>query len=208
MTNRKLKKNVKSVIFMASISLIAILLMVITKDLKTSNDEEQTYVMNTVVDNITPVVSTNTDSIIKPFTNSNVSINKTYYDKDASQEEQEKSLINYEDTYLKNSGIIYSSNEDFDVVSVLNGTVIDIKEDELLNTVVYVSHDNNITTIYYGLKDVNVKVNDQVTQNQIIGKSNMNKFCSEGYSLLFEVNNNGKVINPEQFYTMNLNELN
>ncbi len=208
MTNRKLKKNVKSVIFMASISLIAILLMVITKDLKTSNDEEQTYVMNTVVDNITPVVSTNTDSIIKPFTNSNVSINKTYYDKDASQEEQEKSLIYYEDTYLKNSGIIYSSNEDFDVVSVLNGTVIDIKEDELLNTVVYVSHDNNITTIYYGLKDVNVKVNDQVTQNQIIGKSNMNKFCSEGYSLLFEVNNNGKVINPEQFYTMNLNELN
>lgn len=208
MTKRKLKGYVKPTLFMISISIIAISLMVITKDLKTSNGMDQTYVMNALIDTVTPVVNTNDEKAIKPFTSDKVSVNKAYYEKDASPEEQQNALIYYEDTYLQNSGILYSSNEEFDVVSVLEGTIIDVKEDELLNTIVYVSHDNNITTIYYGLKDVNVKINDQVTQGQILGKSSNNKFCQESNSMLFEVNNNGQVINPEQFYTKSINELN
>ena len=209
MTNRKLKKCVKPTIFMVSISIIVIALMLITKDLKTSNGEDQNHVMNAVIDTITPVVNTEeTKEIIKPYTSDKVSVNKSFYEKDATAEEQQKSLIYYEDTYLQNSGTIYSSSEEFDCVAVLDGKVVDFKEDEILGTVVYISHENNITTIYYGLKDVSLKVNDQVSQGQILGKSNNNKFCTENNSLLFEVNNNGQVINPEKFFTMNLNELN
>lgn len=204
MTNRKLKGYVKPTIFMISISIIVMSLMVLSKNMKTSNGVDQTYVMNALIDTVTPVVGTDaTSGIIKPFTSDKVSVNKSFYNKDASSEEQQNALIYYENTYLQNSGIIYASSEEFDVVSVLDGTIIDVKEDEILNTVVYVSHENNITTIYYGLKDVEVKVNDQVTQGQVLGKSNNNKFCTENHSLLFEVNNNGKVINPDEFYRVN-----
>lgn len=208
MTKRKLRGYVKPTIFMISISVIAISLMIISKDLKTSNGIDQTYVMNALIDTITPVVNVDSTTAIKPYTSDKVSVSKGFYEKDASEEEQQNALIYYEDTYLQNSGIIYSSSEEFDVVTVLDGTVIDVKEDDLLNTVVYVSHENNLTTIYYGLKDVTVKVNDQIYQSQVIGKSNNNKFCTEKNSILFEVNNNGVVINPENFYTMNINELN
>ena len=208
MTNRKLKGYVKPTIFMISISVIVISLMLITKDLKVSNGGDQNFVMNALVDTVTPVVAPEEKKVVRPYTSDKVTLNKAYYEKDATAEEQQNALIYYENTYLQNSGVIYSSSEEFDVVSVLDGTVIDVKEDEILNTVVYVSHDNNLTTIYYGLKDVTVKVNDAVTQNQVLGKSNNNKFCTEKNSLLFEVNNNGTVMNPEEFYNMNLNELN
>ena len=208
MSNRKLRGYVKPTIFMISISIIVISLMVLTKNMQVSNGEDQTYVMNAIIDPVSPVVGATSTEIIKPFTSDKVSINKSFYNKDASEEEQQNALIYYEDTYLQNSGIIYASAEEFDVVSVLDGTVIDVKEDEILNTVVYISHGNNITTIYYGLKDVTVKANDQIMQGQTIGKSNSNKFCNENNSLLFEVNNNGTVMNPEEFYTMNFDELN
>lgn len=208
MTNRKLRRYVKPTIFMISISVIVISLMLITKNLKFSNGGDQTYVMNALIDSVTPVVAPEETTISRPYISDKVTLNKSFYEKDATQEEQQNALIYYENTYLQNSGVIYSSSEEFDVTSVLDGTVIDVKEDEILNTVVYVSHDNNLTTIYYGLKDVTVKVNDAVTQNQVLGKSNNNKFCTEQYSLLFEVNNNGTVINPEEFYKMNINELN
>lgn len=208
MTKRKLRGYVKPTIFMMSIAVITISLMFLSKDMKTTNGIDQTYVMNAIIDTITPVVNTNNSVIVKPYTSDKVSVNKTYYEKDASAEEQQNSLIYYEDTYLQNSGIIYSSSEEFDVVAVLDGTIIDIKQDEILNTVIYVSHDNNITTIYYGLKDVTKNINDQISQGETLGKSTNNKFCTENNSILFEVNNNGTVINPEKFYTMNMNELN
>lgn len=207
MTNRKLKGYVKPTLFMVSISIILVSLMFITKNLQTSNGTDETYVMNSLIETVTPVVST-TQTVVKPYTSDQVTINKSFYEKDGTEEEQQNSLIYYENTYLQNSGVVYASNEEFDVVSVLDGTIIDIKQDEILNTVVYVSHNNNLTTIYYGLKDVNVQINDTISQNDIIGKSNSNKFCTEKNSILFEVNYNGQVLNPENFYSMNLNELN
>ena len=53
-----------------------------------------------------------------------------------------------------------------------------------------------------------IKVNDEITQGTILGKSNNNKFCQGTSSMLFEVNFDGKVINPENFYLMDINELN
>ncbi len=206
MTKRKLKGYVLPSLYLICITFILMSMVLISKDMQTTNENDFDYVTDIVTETTTPVMEEET--IIKPFTAENVTISKSFYDKNASSEEQEKSLIYYENTYLQNSGVIYSSNEEFEVVSVLDGTIIDIKQDEILNTVVYVSHNNNLTTIYYGLKDVNLKVNDIISQGDIIGTASNNKFCEENTSFLFEVNYSGQVINPETFYTMNIAELN
>ncbi len=208
MTNRKLKGYVKPTLFVISICVIMISLMFIPKNLKPADALDEAYVMNSLIESVTPVVNTSQTTISKPYTSDKVSINKSFYDKDGSEEEQRNSLIYYENTYLQNSGVVYASNEEFDVVASLDGTVIDVKEDEILNTVVYVSHNTNLTTIYYGLKDVKVKINDTIAGGDVLGKSNNNKFCTEENSMLFEVNYNGQVLNPENFYSMNIDELN
>ena len=176
---------------------------------KETIEGEDAYVINSIIDVVTPVVETPEETkIIRPYTSDKVAVNKTFYTKDDTEEQQQNSLIYYENTYLQNSGEIYASDEEFDVVAVLDGTVVDVKQDELLNTIVYVSHNSNLTTIYYGLKDVNLKVNDIIKQKDVIGKSNQNKFCNKPFSMLFEVNYNGKVLDPENFYTMDFKELN
>ncbi len=209
MTKRKLKGSVKRVLCVASISVIFISLFFVTKNLKPTNESDEEYVMNSILDPITPVTNiTETPKITRPYTSDKVRISNYFYEKDASTEEQEKSLIYYENTYLQNSGVVYSSDEEFDVVAVYDGTVIDIKQDDILNNIVYVSHNSSLTTIYYGLKDINVKINDSINQNTVLGKSDKNKFSNNANSMLFEVNYDGKVLNPESFYVMDINELN
>jgi len=211
MTKRKLKGYVKPTIFFVGMSILFLSLMLMTKNMKPKEtiEGEDAYVINSIIDVVTPVVETPEETkIIRPYTSDKVAVNKTFYTKDDTEEQQQNSLIYYENTYLQNSGEIYASDEEFDVVAVLDGTVVDVKQDELLNTIVYVSHNSNLTTIYYGLKDVNLKVNDTIKQKDVIGKSNQNKFCNKPFSMLFEVNYNGKVLDPENFYTMDFKELN
>lgn len=209
MTRRRLKGSVKKSLFVASVSIIFISLFFITKNLQPTNESDEAYVMNSILEPIVPVTNvTETPTFTRPYTSDKVRISKYFYEKDATNEEQERSLIYYENTYLQNSGVVYSSDKEFDVVSVFDGTVIDVKQDDILNNIVYVSHNSSLTTIYYGLKDVKVKVNDTITQNTLLGKSDKNKFCTDANSMLFEVNFDGKVLNPETFYTMNINELN
>ncbi len=209
MTKRKLKGNVKIVLYAASVTVIFVSLFLAVKNLQPSNESDETYVMDSILEPITPVTNiTETPKLTRPYTSDKVRINNYFYEKDATTEEQEKSLIYYENTYLQNSGVVYSSDEEFDVVAVYDGTVIEVKQDDILNNIVYVSHNSSLTSIYYGLKDVQVKENDTITQNTVLGKSDKNKFCSEANSMLFEVNYDGTVLNPESFYTMDINELN
>lgn len=206
MIKRRLKTNVKITILAMCTLTIVFSSLSIMKGLKASNEELVIPVVEETQDYTESVVEV--VSIIKPYTDQNTSIDKTYYNKDDESTKQENSLIYYENTYLPNNGIIYKNQNEFDVISVLDGTIVDIKEDELLNTIVYISHNNNLTTIYYGLKDVNLKTNDKISQGDIIGKSTKNKFSNEENSLMFEVNYKGVNINPEDFYNMNIDELN
>lgn len=212
MAKLKLKGYVKRTLFITSICTILISLTFITKNLQKTNDFQESYndnyVMNSLIESVTPVINTVDTSIGKPYTSDKVKVSKSFYEKDGSEEQQQNSLIYYENTYFQNSGVVYESEEEFDVIASLDGTVIDIKEDDILNKIVYLSHNTNLTTIYYGLKDINVKVNDTISKGMVLGKSNTNKFCSAKNSLLFEVNHNGNVLNPENYYTMNIADLN
>ncbi len=162
--------------------------------------------------NTIPVVGenpTNPDSfpILKPFISENVEIAKYYYDLDEDANKQENSLIYYENTYMKNTGILYSSSEEFDCLTVLDGKVLNIKDDEILGKVVEIEHNQNLRTIYYSLGNIDVKVGDVLSQGEIIGQSGTNKISEEKYNLLFEVYYNGTLLNPEEFYFMNAEDL-
>ena len=114
----------------------------------------------------------------------------------------------YEHTYLQNSGILYSAPEVFDIVSAYDGTVTNIDQDEILGNVVEITHNPNLKTVYYSLGEISVKKDDVITSGSIIGKSGDNLLDDESENcLLFEVYYNGNTINPEEFYTMNINDL-
>lgn len=160
-----------------------------------NNDKDYVYVSKTIFDNEVPVVASGTQ-IIRPYKATDVEIAKNYYDYKADADTQKKALLYYEDTYLQNSGVEYKGSDNFDVVSILNGTVISIKNDNILGNVVEVRHDNDMISVYQSLSDVKVTENQEIKQGDIIGKSGTNNISkSLGDHLHFELIINGQNVN-------------
>ena len=172
-----------------------------------NNDKDYIYVSKTIFDNEVPVVASGTQ-IIRPYKATDVEIAKNYYDYKADADTQKKALLYYEDTYLQNSGVEYKGSDNFDVVSILNGTVISIKNDNILGNVVEVRHDNDMISVYQSLSGVKVTENQEIKQGDIIGKSGTNNISkSLGDHLHFELIINGQNVNPEEYYNKNINEI-
>lgn len=162
-------------------------------------EENYTYVSNVIMDNQMPVMN-QTTKMIKPYTNEKVTVGKTYYDYKGESKNQENSITYYDGSYIQNSGIDYTLNETFDVVSVLDGTVTEVKQDEVLGNVVEIKHGNDYVTTYQSLSEVSVKKGDTVTQGQVIGKSGTNKLDKDmGNHLHFELYTNGQVVDPNLY---------
>ena len=157
--------------------------------------------------NITPTVSVS-KTIIRPYTSTDVSATIPYYNIDGTNDEQAAALIYYEGIYMQNTGVLYTSNNTFDVVSISDGTVKNIKEDSLMGNIVEIEHTNNLTTVYQSLGEVKVKVGDKVKQGDIIATSGQNKIATDTSNALhFEVFYKGEVFNPEEFYLLDYNEV-
>ena len=147
------------------------------------------------------------DKFDKPYLSENVKLLSGFYSKDYDDESQKNSLIVYQNTYMPSSGTFYASQDDFDVVSVYDGKVKSIKKDEMLGDTVEVQHSDNLTTIYYSLKDVTVRENDDIKKGTIIGKATSNNLVTDKNVLFIEVYLKGKQIDPEKFYELNPNEV-
>ena len=172
-----------------------------------NNDKDYIYVSKTIFEDEVPVVATTTQ-IIRPYKATDIEIAKNYYDYKADADSQQKALLYYENTYLQNSGIEYKGSNNFDVVSILDGTVISIKTDNILGNVVEIRHDNDMISVYQSLSDVNVTENQEVKQGDIIGKSGTNNISKDlGDHLHFELIINGQNVNPEEYYNKNINEI-
>ena len=162
---------------------------------QTNNNKEDMIVVNPIP-----------DSPLKPFIKENVEVTKSFYNQEDDVEKQKNSLIYYQNTYMQNSGVLYSSDESFEILASVDGTVKEVKE--ILGTVVTIEYNTTISTVYYSLSDVKVKAGDIVKANDIIGTSGSNKLENVKQNcLLFEVYKNGILIDPENFYTMSLEEL-
>lgn len=146
--------------------------------------------------------------ILKPYNGENVTIANKFYEKDADEKTQQNSLIYYENIYMQNTGILYNSDKQFNVIAVLDGIVKNIKEDKILGNVIEIEHGTNLTAFYQSIDNIKVKVGDQVKQGDLIATSGANNIeNTKDNCLHFQVYNQGQLLNPETFYTMNLNEL-
>jgi len=171
------------------------------------DDDDFIYVTKTIFDDDIPVIASDKD-IIRPYKDSEIKIIRYFYDKDDDISKQQESLIFYENTYMQNSGVDYGGKENFEVISVLDGTVINVNEDNMLGKTIEIRHSNELISVYQSLSFVSVKKGDNVKQGQTIGNSGT---CNVGIRLKdhlhFEIIYNGRVIDPESVYDKTIKEL-
>lgn len=172
-----------------------------------TNDSDIIYVDNEIVtDNIyIPVVNVS-PAVMRPYLNDGVYISKGFYEADDTAENQEKAIIYYEGTYMQNSGVDYKFAESFEVISILDGKVIDVSDNSLLGKTVKIQHDNDKVSIYQCLSNVSVKVDDYVLRGQVIGNGGTSKMYPNEYNLHFELINQGVNVNPEKYYNKSIDE--
>ena len=201
-------------------TLYVLILFVITvgvyltkKEFDTKEDSEVfdniNYVSKTILSRSIPVInSINQEKIVKPYINDSVKIGRGYYDVNLSLEEKEKAIVLYGNTFMQNTGIDYVMNDTFDVVSVYEGTVVDIVDDELLGKTVKIRHNASLISVYQGLSNIEVKKGDIVVTGQKIATSGFSKLNENlGNHLHFEVYQNGKIINPSNIYDRKLGDI-
>lgn len=207
-TRKRLKTFVIPMLYgVVTVSLLVSLMFLVTSLMNTNYDPLTYITSGTLVDEIIPVVSEN-KTVIRPYTDTDIKILQSYYDYKGDKETQENSLIYYENTYMQNSGVDYGKKDKFDIVSILQGTVIDIIDDNILGKTVEVQHTNNVIASYQCLSDVTISKNDVLSQGQKIGTSGVcNISKSLGNHLHFEVTSKGEIINPETIYDKNINEI-
>jgi len=204
---RRLKEFVLPVISGMFVSLCLVTTLTIKNrnitDIVNSIPDDYTYVTGTIFNDTMPILSYD-DVIVRPYQGYNVNIVKEFYD----EESKERGIIYYKDTYMQNTGVLYNSDNEFNVVSILDGEIIDIKNDDIMGYTVEIKHTDNLISSYEGLSTVYVKKGDQINKNTIIGKSGDIKLEETiSNSLLFELIKDGHYINPEKYYDKKVNEV-
>ncbi len=205
----KIKKLIIPSIYVGAIILIITSIMLVISSINKylTIPKDYNYSVETNFENIIPVVETN-NQIIKPYLSDNVTIGKYFYDFEANEERQQNSIIFYENTYMQNSGVDYISDTQFDILAVLDGEVISVETDDTLGNIVKIKHDKNIITVYQGIDNIEIEKGNKVNQGSIIGTSGTSKINTNyTTSLHFEVYYNGQLIDPENFYSLNLQDL-
>ncbi|SFL86780.1 M23 family metallopeptidase [Salibacterium qingdaonense] len=133
-----------------------------------------------------------------------------YYDHDASAEEQQDSLVYYNNMYYQNKGIDIAGQdeESFEVTAAATGEVVNVEDDEVLGQVVDVKHTDNIVTSYSSLQDIKVEEGDTITQGSVLGAAAENLYNKDaGIHAHFEVRKNGEPLNPDEAFHQQLTAL-
>ena len=204
MKKLRLKKGAIIGAYLIAFSLTGMSAFFVSQNMQANNptEEDIEYVNSSIIDDKEDREVIKEDvKMVKPYTNEEVQILKYFYDYQAEAATQEKSILYHENTYIQNSGMDFGLTDTFDVVSVLDGTVVDVREDELLGTVIEIKHDNDFISSYQSLSEVSVKKNDTVKQGQVIGKSGTNTIDQDlGNHLHFELYKSGEVVDPSKYF--------
>ena len=170
-------------------------------------DENLDMVSEETLDETVPVVKEEDIYVLNPYSGENINETVGYYDYKGEKETQEKSIIKFENTYLQNTGITYSSEKDFKVIAIMDGKVTKIYENELLGNIVEITHDKEIVSVYQMVKDVKVKVGDEVKSGDEIATSGTSKLNPTLSNLHFEILKSGQVQDPKKIVGTNIKEL-
>lgn len=206
----RLKRWVSVGVYLSLVSLVFISMLFVSNilDNKYEGTYNLSYILKNFIKSDIPVTSIDDGKTTKPFTAENVNIEIDYYDKESSEESQKKSLILYENTYMPNTGILYSSSEPFEIIATFDGKVTKIKTEELLGNVIEITHTNNIVTTYYSVDKLNVKEGQTIKKGEVIATSGKNNISSTSDNmLLFEVSINGTNVNPNNYFEKELKDL-
>ena len=198
-----------SVFAVLIVSILSLTVMFTYEDTEPVFNDDADFIFTTrsIFDNSMPTIK-NEIVLVKPYTLEKVILNKNYYDYLGDKKEQENSIILYDGTYMQNSGIDYICDEVFDINSILDGTVIKIGEDNLLGKYIEIKHSNDIISIYQGLKEINVKQDDVVSQGDIIGISGKNNIEPKNENTLhFELLIKGSFVNPLEYFNKKVQDI-
>lgn len=209
------KLFVPSLYLVAVLSVIGCITLTISGISKYLDEKKDfTYSVNGLIENNVQKVqgeettNTNSSSIIRPYKSDTVSVGRYFYDFEGEAGNQENAIIYFQNTYMQNSGVDYISDNVFDVISVLDGKVKSVETDDTLGNIIKIEHQKDIYTIYQGVDKVSVKEGDTIIQGQVIATSGTSEINSNfKTSLHFEVYYKGSLIDPENFYALNLNDL-
>lgn len=170
---------------------------------------KDTYTTDVLIEESVTVNEEINKTIIKPFTSTKVAVSKYFYHSQDESERQTNSLIKYQNIYMPNTGILYSSDEKFDILAVDDGKVTSVKKDEILGFIIEIEHTNNVVTIYQSVSDVKVEEGATIKQGDIIASSGTNSLENEKENCLhFEVYKDGKLLNPESVYNIETENIN
>lgn len=209
MKKRQLKKSVVYSLYGLSFSLLIGGIMLLGVATKKEVEESFNYVSKSIFDYEEEVKVVNTsNTIMKPFLDENVKIVKDYYDYKGEESKQENSLIYYQNTYIQSSGISYSNGSTFDVVSILDGTVKEVREDPTLGNSITIEHENGIVSIYQSITNITVKQGDIINKGFVIATSSTSNISTDlNTHLYFELIIDGACVNPENYYNKQVNEI-
>lgn len=194
----KKKIKIRLVPLMIAVLLVPILVTVVFLNINMKEEPiEPDFVTDTIVEEVVPVIDT-TKRIIRPYRDLSVKVLKNFYDYQSDETLQKNSIIVHENNYIQNSGIDYGTDTEFEVISILEGTVINVKEDDSLKGTVEIKHDNGYVSVYQSLKDIKVKKDQVINQGQVLGTATKNQLDKElGNHLHFELIISGQNVNPE-----------
>ena len=207
-----MKKNYSKLIiptiYVVVIALMLISTVMILNGINNFINEEKNYnytLNNVFEEEIEPVVGIESTEIIRPYISEEVKIGKYFYDFESDLAKQENSIVYFENTYMQNSGVDYISDESFDVVSILEGEVLSIEQNEIFGTILTIKHNDSLMSVYSNISDVAVEVGYKVGQGEIIATSSNSMINSDFENTLhFEVYYKGEVLDPENLYTLTI----
>ena len=199
MIKKKMKLKLVPLMFLVLVLVPAVIATIVLNLNMKEEPIDPDYINEEVIEEILPVIDTKRKRI-RPYTDQAVQILKSYYDYKSDEELQKNSIIVHDDNYIQNNGIDYGTTNEFEVISILEGTVISVKEDDSLMGTVEVRHENGYVSIYQSLKDIQVKKDQVINQGQKIGTATTNELDKElGNHLHFELLVSGQNVNPELY---------
>ena len=208
---KKYSKIIIPSIYVGVIGVMVVSCLLVVSGVKNFLNERKDYdytLDKVFIKDTIPVSKNENNMIIKPYTNDKVKLYSYFYDFEGDTKKQLDSLIYYENTYMQNNGVDYSNDEEFDVVSILDGEVISIEDNAIYGKVVTIKHNDNLKSVYSNVKNVLVNVGYKISQGEIFASSDTYKVDTKVKSLLhFEVYYKDNAIDPENLYTMSVSDL-
>lgn len=160
---------------------------------------------------VVPPVDEKVEEIIRPYT-VDCEVTHYFYDEKDDASIREKAIVSVPGanrTYMLSEGCDYTySNNTFDVIAVVSGTITDKMTDKTYGNIVVLTHENGTKFIYSSLGDVVVNKGAIVSQGTKIATSGTSVYTdSIGNSLHFEIVKDDVNLNPEKLYSTSIENL-